>query len=109
MQLDKETMQLDKETAAILTEGEELQLLVKGTGWGIVKRKWNELISNFNIANIVTDGKSPEEVMMEVRVTQRALEINNQWIRDVEGDAERHEFNERVFKKQKGDYIVIND
>jgi hypothetical protein len=102
-------MQLDKETAAILSEGEELQLLVNGTGWGIVKRKLNELISNFNIANLDIQGRTATDVLNEIKTTQKALEIINRWIRDVEGDAERHEFNERVFKKQKGDYIVINE
>jgi hypothetical protein len=101
-------MEMDKETQKIMTEGEELQLMVRGNGWGIARRKLDELFSTFNLTNLVTDGKTPEQIVEEIKVTQLALSIINRWLEDVEGSAKSHEFNKQTKTKEET-YIIISD
>ena len=99
-------MKPNKDTAKILTEAEELQNGVKGSFWGIVKKRFVEKITAMNdIMNIdISDPNLPQTLVSNQKVVRILIEM----IKEIEGEGKSVEDYNKAFQNEKRDeYLKI--
>lgn len=100
-------MKIDKETAAILHQSEELRLMVKSEGWQIAKRRLVELTASLgSVDTLDTDKKTPTAIVNELRSNNRARKILLSWLAEIEGAVEHGQFIKEMLAKQREDAIT---
>lgn len=99
--------ELSSETKKVMTEGEQLALMVRGDAWAIAKRMLNQkLLELGNILSITAEEK--ERVVAELGARQMAIETVIKWVNELEGVASQHENNREAYKKIVDDSHIIN-
>ena len=92
-------MKPDKATAKILSETEELDLMVRGTGWSIARRRLILGASDLlNISFIKTE--DPIALSAEIKARKMAADYLLAFINDIEGEAKRNRGLQELFKEE---------
>jgi hypothetical protein len=96
---------INQDTAKMLSEGDELELLVIGRAWAIVRQRLTDKI--LDISDIFSlDNQDINKLAMELGARQIASEILWNWLRDIEGDAIRNKTNKELFREYKKDDLI---
>lgn len=100
---------LDKQTQKIMTEQEKVSDWVKSEGWQIVKQKLYHKLGELNsIVSIPTDVFSkPAELNNEIAQRYNAIALVQSWIKEIEGIANKNDFDKRALQKETLDQIII--
>lgn len=100
-------MDIDKETAKQLTDGEELQRMTESRGWGIARQKLvDSIIDLQNIHNV--NEASIDNVVVDIKSRKAAVAILHAWLKDVEGTVDQHKSNKDLMIDKAiddGDYM----
>lgn len=98
-------MKPDQETAKILSEQEELMLLVKGKAWAIVRAKFLDKI--VSLSDIFTlDEKDITKLAMELGARQMAAEILMKLLKEIEGTAAQYKTISDLYREAPDDLIL---
>lgn len=99
--------EINEETKKVLSDGEKIRDLMNNDGWKIAKEKlFSKLITLDSITSVDDIHLNDLQRIREYEVRKGVVSIILEWIRDVEGDAERHVSNVEAFKKVREDSIV---
>lgn len=101
-------MPLDKETANIVREQSIIADFVQGDGWGIIKDRLYRYLDQFNIQNLDIDKKTADEIVADIKVTKRVLELFAMFVSDIEGEAASFGHTQQILSKDKTDYLIID-
>lgn len=94
-----------EEQKKYLNENKAVYRFVKSRGWVIAKNKLMEKIDDLqSIMNV--DGKTPEEVVMDIKVRKLVCNELLDWVRSLEGQAQQFENNETLLPREQKDYII---
>lgn len=97
----------DKQTLAVITEGEKLQSMTNGDGWKIAKRiLTNKLMDAGSILGLSATNKTKDSLIQEIGARQLAVEIVYSWIEEVEGRVAQHKSHGDIFKDIKNEEII---
>lgn len=80
----------DKETAAALSDGEELRLMAEGRGWAIAKKLLDDHIAVLDSVGSLPSDMSFEEIGKQAMFRAHAISLVRTWIQAVEGKVEQH-------------------
>jgi len=98
-------MELDKETQKMLSDGEKIADFVNSSAWKLVKDKLvNRLITLDSISSMPTMDK--DEFYVQAKIREGVVSIITEWIRDIEGDAEKHKSNKQAFSSMREEVII---
>lgn len=98
---------MDKETLAVLREGQMLDDYTKSEGWAWIKDRLTEKIMDLqSIRNL--EGTDPMMVVQDIKARNTAIEILEEIIKDVEGRAEQHSSNNQKTYVQEEIIIYEN-
>lgn len=92
---------LDKDTVAVLSEGEIIKNLVEGDGWKMVKEKLvNKMLDLQSVLNL--DPTDANELVIDIKARKTAIEILKEWLAEVEGQLDQYETNKPLID----DYVM---
>jgi len=97
---------MDKETLAIQREGQMIDDFCKSEGWTWIKDRLSENILDLQSIRNINDKLSPEEVVLDIKARNTAVEILLEVIRKVEGRASQHSNNNQVITTHEE--IIVN-
>lgn len=98
---------MDKETLAVLREGQMLDDYSQSEGWAWIKDRLTEKIMDLqSIRNL--DGTNPRLVVQDIKARNTAIEILEELIKDVEGRAQQHRDNNKKTYVQEEIIIYEN-
>lgn len=102
--------QNDLKTQKILSEQEKVHDFVKSEGWQIAKDKLYKLMGQVNsIVNIPPEMfGNPQAMAAEITQRYNSISIVKSWIKDIEGIANKHEFDAKALSKVTEEEVVIN-
>jgi len=84
----------DKETKEYLDENKAIYQFVQSEGWGFVKGKLIKQIDDLQSIMNLEGAKTPEEMVMDIKVRRIVIEELLRWLGSVEGQAKQFEGNE---------------
>lgn len=87
---------MDKETLEIQREGQMIEDFTKTEGWTWIKDRLSETIIDLQSIRNINDALSPEEVVLDIKARNTAVEILMNVIKNVEGRASQHSNNKQV-------------
>lgn len=102
----KTNMALDKDTAGILSESRELQLLIQGDGWKIARQRLiNKIVELSDI--LALDEPDPQKLSIRLAVNKEAIKILLEWLVSIEGEKNNLNVQEMLKKEKTESYIKI--
>jgi len=101
-------MELDKETQKVLSEGEKIRDGINSDFWRIIRGKLTDLInSQDSLSAMEFEGKSTEQKALEAESRANTVATLKQWLADIEGTAETHDYNKNLTEDDKDSLIKI--
>lgn len=97
---------MDKETLSINREGQMIDDFTKSEGWTWIKDRLTERILDLQSIRNINDKLSPEEVVLDIKARNTAVEILLEVIRTVEGRASQHANNNHLTEIHEE--IIVN-
>lgn len=93
-------MTLDKETRDNLSEGEKWKHFVEGEMWQKAREKLvNKIMDAQSVNNV--DMTDAQKALDDIRARKATVEMMWEWIQEIEGLAEQHEFNSRAYEPEE--------
>lgn len=87
----------DRETQQALTDGEELQQMSQGRGWGIARQMLVDKILDLqNIHNVDDASASIDNMVIDIKSRKAAVAVLYEWLKQVEGRVEQHKNNKEM-------------
>lgn len=97
---------IDKETAKLLSDDEEISAMTKSLGWGLVREKIFMKIMELNDITTITE-IDPQRLMIVIAAKQEAVKILFEWLNEIEGIAKTSkQLRDQFIQKQKEDFIM---
>lgn len=106
----KKKAQLAEEKAErqYLRDNKSVYQFVKSRGWTIAKGRLMDQISDIqSIMNV--DGKTADEVLIDVKVRKLLVEELLKWVKSVEGQAAQHEADGLQKEEEEIDHVIRFD
>lgn len=100
-------MSLSNEDKKILSEGEEVFLMVQGRAWGIAKRILDDKVDNYKLVSTLDLSKPIEEIGKEAYARSLAINLIQSWYNDLYAIIENHEENSRIQAEEKEGQIIV--
>lgn len=97
---------LDKETKKVLSDGEKLQNLVNGEGWGVVKAQLLAKISAVDSVSNIDLTRSADELVKDMMARAGAISIVLEWLKEIEGQAAQIQNNKQLLAKTEESFIM---
>lgn len=92
-------MEMDNETLQTVSEGERVQRLVEGEDWTYIKDLFSQEIMDLQSIKNLT-GTTPEEVILDIKARNTAIDILMGIITKVEGRAAQHQGNKGLIPNE---------
>ena len=90
-------MSTDPETVKILTEGEEMALMTRSTGWAIASQKIADKIMDLQMIGNV-EGATNEEKVINMEARKLAVNVLVEFLTEIRSGVLNHEANKNALR-----------
>ncbi len=80
---------MDKDTEKLVVEGGQFSDLVSHPAWSLVKKRLNEIFVEIDSWSTLPKGLNQTQKFKEMEARERAIEIVQRWVADIEGIADQ--------------------
>ena len=98
-------MKLNKETQEVLSDGDQLSLMIKGTGWAIARKRLIDQVMDLQSIRNINEAE-PEKMMLDIKARNTAVDILIDWLKDIEGSAEQFKNNFGESDKEREEIVL---